>query len=148
MHLWQRGVLDDETCGCGNPFSRCPFWQEVGDRAFPGWPASLARRMVELQPRVDRTRHVPALALGIHPGTRRTDLMEYVTTFVRLYQAISDATGGAVLIAPASTPRWPSACGPTTGSIFGSSTSSGTAEGSAIPGPRKCAARSPRRARR
>ena len=98
VHLWQRGVLDDETCGCGNPFSRCPFWQEVGDRAFAGWPASLARRMVELQPRVDRTRHVPALALGVHPGTRRTDLMEYVTTFVRLYQAISDATGGAVLI--------------------------------------------------
>ena len=40
VHLWQRGVLDDELCGCGEPFSRCGFWTEVGRRAFGGWRAS------------------------------------------------------------------------------------------------------------
>src|SRR5688500_6785417 len=39
VHLWQRGVLDDETCGCGESFGRCPFWVEVGARAFNGWNA-------------------------------------------------------------------------------------------------------------
>ena len=34
VHLWRRGVLDDETCGCGEPFSRCPFWSEVLRDAF------------------------------------------------------------------------------------------------------------------
>src|SRR4029450_12109098 len=29
VHLWRRGVLDDETCGCGSAFSACPFWSEV-----------------------------------------------------------------------------------------------------------------------
>jgi hypothetical protein len=98
VHLWQRGVLDDDVCGCGSRFAQCRFWQDIGERAFGGWSAALARRMVDLQQRVDRTRHVPALALGLHRGTRRHELAEYVSTFIRLYQAISQATGGLVLI--------------------------------------------------
>ena len=61
VHLWRRGVLDDETCGCGEPFGSCRFWTEVGRVAFGGWSRDLAVRMVELRPRVDRTRFVPAL---------------------------------------------------------------------------------------
>src|SRR5205085_9431203 len=35
-YVWQRGLLEDRVCGCGEPFSRCPFWSEVVDRAFGG----------------------------------------------------------------------------------------------------------------
>ncbi len=98
VHLWQRGVLDDETCGCGEPFSRCAFWTAVGDRAFGGWDPVLAGRMRLLQQRVDRTRHVPLLALPRLPRRRRAWLEEYVTTFSRLYQAIAAVSGCAVVI--------------------------------------------------
>ena len=27
--LWERGLRRDELCGCGQPFSRCAFWQAV-----------------------------------------------------------------------------------------------------------------------
>ncbi|MGV9596309.1 sulfotransferase [Streptosporangium sandarakinum] len=62
VHLWARGVLADEPCGCRRPFSACPFWREVGERAFGGWPDDLAHRMLRLRRRVDRTRCVPGLA--------------------------------------------------------------------------------------
>lgn len=31
--IWRRGFLEDHLCGCGVPFSRCPFWKQV--RALP-----------------------------------------------------------------------------------------------------------------
>ncbi len=98
VHLWQRGVLDDETCGCGEPFSRCPFWRAVGDRAFGGWDPALADRMLELRARVDRTRHVPLLALPRLPGRRRAEHAEYVSVFVRLYRAVAEVSGCTVVI--------------------------------------------------
>ena len=98
VHLWQRGVLDDETCGCGQPFSRCEFWTAVGDRAFGGWDRALATRMRVLQQRVDRTRHVPLLALPRLSRRRRAELDEYVATFTRLYRAISAVSGRPVVI--------------------------------------------------
>jgi hypothetical protein len=98
VHLWRRGVLDDETCGCGEPFSRCSFWSEVGRLAFGGWDPSLAARMEDLRPRVDRTRFIPRLLAPRLLGRHRAELREYVTTFLRLYRAISDAAGGAVVI--------------------------------------------------
>ncbi|MCW2635722.1 MAG: hypothetical protein JWQ99_2089 [Blastococcus sp.] len=98
VHLWQRGVLDDETCGCGSPFSRCPFWTEVGSRAFGGWDPALATRMEELRPRVDRTRFIPRLLVPRLLGRHRADLQEYVATFLRLHRAISETAGGAVVI--------------------------------------------------
>ena len=98
VHLWQRGVLDDETCGCGQPFSRCPFWTEVGRRAFGGWDPALAARMEELRPQVDRTRFIPRLIAPRLLGRHRALLREYMGTFLQLYRAISEVSGGAVVI--------------------------------------------------
>jgi Sulfotransferase family len=95
VHLWQRAVLDDETCGCGEPFSRCPFWTEVGRRAFGGWDRAHAMRMVRLRDRVDRTRHVLLAAV---PAVRRREREEYVGAFGRLYGAIAETSGCSVVI--------------------------------------------------
>jgi hypothetical protein len=95
VHLWQRGVLDDELCGCGEPFSRCAFWTEVGRRAFGGWDRALAERMIALRLRVDRTRHV---LLAATPAIRRRERDEYVAVFARLYRAIVETSGRPVVI--------------------------------------------------
>ncbi|MEW9554193.1 sulfotransferase [Nonomuraea sp. NPDC050783] len=86
VHLWERGVLAAELCGCGVPFPSCPFWREVGERAFGGWSARQAERMVTLRHRVDRTRRIPRIA---HP-----DLAAYV----RAYRTLYTATGAGVVI--------------------------------------------------
>lgn len=90
VHLWERGVLADEACGCGRAFSVCPFWVRVGDRAFNGWTAMLAERVVALRHRVDRTRRVARIA--------HADLAEYVRAYRRVYRAAAEAAGARVVI--------------------------------------------------
>jgi hypothetical protein len=98
VHLWQRGVLDDDMCGCGTPFSRCEFWNAVGKGAFGGWNRELALRMIELRWRVDRTRHVARLIWPRLMGPRRPDLDEYVGNFLRLYRAIVEVAGADLVV--------------------------------------------------
>lgn len=99
VHLWRRGVLDDETCGCGSSFGSCPFWSEVGRAGFGGWDRGLAERMEQLRPLVDRTRFVPRLlAPRLMRHARRAELAEYTEVWLRLYRALDEVSGGAVLI--------------------------------------------------
>jgi hypothetical protein len=98
VHLWQRGVLDDEKCGCGRAFSQCPFWTEVGERGFGGWSRATAERMEHLRARVDRTRFIPRLIAPRLLGRHEAELREYVGTFLRLYRAISEISDSAVII--------------------------------------------------
>lgn len=98
VYLWERGVLRDEPCGCGEPFSRCPFWVEVGNRAFGGWDPALAERMVALRSRVDRTRFIPGMLLPLVAGRRRRELAEFVANMLPVYRAISEVAGGAVVV--------------------------------------------------
>ncbi|NRQ34437.1 sulfotransferase [Nonomuraea sp. NN258] len=79
VHLWARGVLAGEPCGCGEPFPACPFWRSVGERAFGGWSGPLAERMLHLRHRVDRTRRIVRIG---HP-----DLAEYGRAYERIYRA-------------------------------------------------------------
>jgi hypothetical protein len=97
-HIWRRGVLDDELCGCGEAFSACPFWTAVGARAFGGWDGAAAERMLTLQREVDRFRRLPLLAAGaLAPRTRRR-VDAYADVVARLYRAISEVGGGAAVV--------------------------------------------------
>ena len=97
-HMWRRGVLNDELCGCGQRFSECPFWTEVGERAFGGWTNAPAQRMIELQRQVDRFRRLPAVAAGSLAPRTHARVREYVDTTARVYTAVSRAAGDAVVV--------------------------------------------------
>jgi len=93
VHLWQRGITDDERCGCGEPFRQCPFWQQVGKAAFGGWDEVDVSRVAALRSRVDRNRFIPALARRhVRPKMRQL-LTEYTSYYARLYAAITDVSG-------------------------------------------------------
>ncbi|MEV0968928.1 sulfotransferase [Microtetraspora glauca] len=96
VHLWARGVHADEPCGCGETFSRCPFWGKVGDLAFGRWKASEADRLLRLRARVDRTRHVPFLAFG--RVRRVAELDEYVSAYASVYAAAAEVADGDWMI--------------------------------------------------
>lgn len=98
VHLWHRGLLEDELCGCREPFSRCPFWRKVGERAFGGWGAVDAREVLELKARVDRTRFLPELA-GRAPSRRlRADVAAYTRLYRQLYAAAAGVAGAEVVV--------------------------------------------------
>jgi hypothetical protein len=97
VHLWRRGVLTDELCSCGRPFSQCPFWGAVGDRAFGGWRRADAERMIELHDRVDRMRFLPSLLAGDR-SRRAADVRTYGEAFARIYAAAAEVSGASLVV--------------------------------------------------
>ncbi len=98
VHLWTRDIRDNDRCGCGRPFADCPFWGEVGQRAFGGWSAVDVDRVMHLAAAVDRTRFIPRYMAGRLPAQVRHDLREYTSYYVRLYRAAQEVSGATVLI--------------------------------------------------
>jgi hypothetical protein len=98
VHLWQRGLVDDELCGCGVPFSSCPFWRDVGDAAFGGWPAFDVAEFQALKESVDRTRFVPVLAGPALTAGLRRRVADYGGVYRRLYDAVRAVSGRDVLV--------------------------------------------------
>jgi hypothetical protein len=93
VHLWERGIRDDERCGCGERFSRCPFWEQVGKAAFGGWDEIDVSRVGALRAQVDRNRFIPALARRrLRPPARRR-LAEYTSYYARVYAAVAQVSG-------------------------------------------------------
>lgn len=96
--VWSEGVGADHACGCGAAFSQCPFWGEVGQRAFGGWQHSDAAGVRRLHDRLAATR--PPAALGRrHPGkARRALLLEHAAGYRRLADAAREVSGRAGVV--------------------------------------------------
>jgi hypothetical protein len=88
VHLWDRGVRDDEPCGCGSAFSACPFWQAVGQRAFGGWDRVDLDSIAHDRNAVDRNRYIPLLMFPrLAPRRFRVAHARLVDVLDRLYGA-------------------------------------------------------------
>jgi hypothetical protein len=107
VHLWQRGVAQNERCGCGLEFSACDFWKQVGKEAFGGWDKIDTDRIGRLKVAVDRTRMIPRLSPQrngllpqrmLRPSRFSSDLAEYSGYYLRLYRAIADVSGCVALV--------------------------------------------------
>ena len=98
VHLWQRGVRGDERCGCGEPFSACPFWQQVGKAAFAGWDKVDVDRVARLHASVDRSRFMPLLSTSASRRAFFPGLEEYTAYYARTYAAIADVSNSDVVI--------------------------------------------------
>jgi hypothetical protein len=98
VHLWRRGVIDNDRCGCGTAFGDCPFWTEVGDRAFGGWGDLDVARVLRLQESVERTRYIPRLAARRAGTTHGHHVMTYADHYARLYAAAAAVSGAQVVL--------------------------------------------------
>lgn len=98
MHLWERSLVQDELCGCGRAFSKCPFWQDIGLRAFGGWHHVDPVRLAELKGRLDRASRTPQLRWRVGSRRWRADLHEYGEYYARIYGAARDITGAHVVV--------------------------------------------------
>lgn len=101
VHLWERGVRDDELCACGAPFGGCPFWQGVGRRAFGGWQHLDVDEVVHRRHEVVRTRRIaPLLTTG--PSAHRRSERELHAAEVTAVLAAAQAESGARLVVDSS----------------------------------------------
>jgi len=91
-HIWQRGYVNNELCGCGQPFQRCDFWSEVTRSTFGTFTPADARHAVELRKTVSQFRNLPWLLLGCK-DVASVAVAEYGQLYVPLVRAISQYSG-------------------------------------------------------
>ncbi len=97
-HIWERGLVNNERCGCGEPFRSCPFWKEVGDVAFSGWDTLDAEAALALQRSVDRNRLIPLmLAPMLWPAYGRR-LRAYGDRLLKVLTAVREVSGAALIV--------------------------------------------------
>jgi len=98
VHLWQRGLVRDERCGCGQPFSACPFWRQVGEAAFGGWQQVDPGVVHDLGVRVDRTRYIPGLAAPRIARTVAGRAGQYADYYAAVYAAVAAVSGADTVV--------------------------------------------------
>jgi hypothetical protein len=98
VFIWQRGLVENQLCGCGAAFSECDFWTRVGKSAFGGWDQVDGAEMAALQHEIDRNRYIPAMvAPRLRPGAADA-LARYTDALSRLYRGIREVSGDKVVI--------------------------------------------------
>jgi Sulfotransferase family len=96
--IWQRGLVENRLCGCGEPFRECPFWRSVGEEAFGGWDALDAEEVVALDRAANRHRYIPLLLAPRLSRSFEARLQRYVDILGPLYAAIDRVSGGACIV--------------------------------------------------
>jgi hypothetical protein len=103
--LWEKGLVEDVACSCGERFSDCPFWTEVGLEAFGGWDRldlkEVRRLALALPLGHSRWPHPFALPLIAQPKLSRRytrDLEAYADLMRRLYGGVLTVSGADVIV--------------------------------------------------
>ena len=98
-YTWSEALADNRYCGCGTRFLDCPFWSEVGRRAFGSWDQINPSEVVALERSIARHRHIPLLAASHTAPTRYSSLLDrYLGILGPMYAAIRDVSGANVII--------------------------------------------------
>lgn len=95
-YLWQRGLVENRRCDCGDLCLSCPFWQKVLIGAFGSAPPPDVEGILRLQARVDRVHRIPALMRA--GGDVSGELASYLLYYEHLYGAIEEITGADVIV--------------------------------------------------
>ena len=98
VFLWERGLIENERCGCGAAFRNCPFWTAVGERAFGGWGSVDARAAIDRKRSVDRNRYLPLLLAPQASPRFAARVRPHAEALGRVYRAIADESGADVIV--------------------------------------------------
>jgi Sulfotransferase family len=98
VHLWERGLRENNRCGCGRRFRDCGFWGRVGELAFGGWDRLDVEEVLALKGSVDRNRYVPLMLLPALSRSYRERLARYLDLLQRLYLAVREASGRPLVV--------------------------------------------------
>jgi hypothetical protein len=103
-HLWLRGAVENQLCGCGQPFRECTFWSAVAQQGFDQSWEQLAK-IAELQLRVDAIRLIPQVFFTALRGKSYWhDAEQYCQKLARLFRGIRAASGAQTIIDSSKTP--------------------------------------------
>ncbi len=96
--IWERCLKRNDRCGCGARFHDCAFWTRVGEVGFGGWSRVDAGEAARLRAAVDRHRHLDRISGLRDPGKLAAALTAYTSLTERLYRAVCEVSGAAVIV--------------------------------------------------
>lgn len=97
-YFWQRFIVEQRKCGCGEVGKDCPVWSEVLARIGSPGP-DVASLMVAQARSATRIRHVPSMvAPGGADRLHSTLGPQYLDRLGDLYKAIAEVTGSSVIV--------------------------------------------------
>jgi hypothetical protein len=73
----KESFLEDRPCGCGRPFSGCPFWSAVIEEACRSRDRVALNIVMSPKHCVDRMRHIPQLLTPWKSESFRGNLLRY-----------------------------------------------------------------------
>ena len=92
-------LVNDELCGCGQAFSKCPFWTAVGHRAFGGWEQDVVTEFRRLELEVGRQRYLWRNLVPVVGGGRfGAGIRRYGELYGGLYRAILAVSGATAVV--------------------------------------------------
>lgn len=102
-YLWERGIIENRLCGCGERFADCPFWQQVLDTAY-GNDVPNAREVHRRLTEVTQLRTLPAfLRSPAEAGQAPADLADVLSP---LYAAIASVSGASLIVDSSKLPTY------------------------------------------
>lgn len=104
-HIWERGLIENQLCGCGVPLPECALWQDVLAGSFGADWQSAGARGARLQSDVADSRDLHRLLWpGLGNGAFRVGLAEYRNLLESLYLGLHRASGGKLIIDSSKSP--------------------------------------------
>lgn len=98
-HVWSRGVVENQLCGCGSAFGECSFWQRVVRDQLGLTAEDVNNRILPLQRQVDGISQIPRLFWqGLRSSDDQKSIDEYVAILGDLLRAIRDVSGDSIVI--------------------------------------------------
>ncbi len=92
-YVWQRGLAQNQACGCGLPFGDCPVWTDVMERLGAPDPAIGRRLLTRL-----RLLRLPLLLARRSAGLPPVPAHPDDVAIGDLYAAIAQATGCRTIV--------------------------------------------------
>lgn len=92
--LWERGLLANDRCSCGETFRRCAVWSGVIGELERTSPVPPARVLSALASRT-RIRRLPAVLLGRGGKALTPEVIEHLAS---VYRAIAEVTGASTVV--------------------------------------------------
>ena len=105
-YVWQRGLIEDRYCSCGQRFGACPFWTKTLDQAFGGHDGVDPHAMSRAQRSTTRARHLPRALLSTRRPAGARHLGSYAAAVSALYRSIQDVSGADVVVDSSKLPTY------------------------------------------
>jgi hypothetical protein len=98
-HLWSRGILENQLCGCGSAFNECTFWKSVTQGQLKLMHEDVESRIYPLQREVDGIPQIPRLFWkSLRSESDQRNIDKYVEILGDLIRAIRDVSGSALVV--------------------------------------------------